>query len=43
MLSAVSEIPVTILFGRSPCGQNATGDSDFEQYYSMVQNYNVEI
>ena len=37
MLSAVSEIPVTILFGRSPGGQNATGDSDFEQYYSMVQ------
>ena len=29
MLSAVSEIPVTILFGRSPGGQNATGDSDF--------------
>lgn len=36
MLSAVSRIPVTILFGRSAAGQNATGDSDFEQYYAYV-------
>lgn len=36
-LSAVAEIPVTILFGRSPGGQNATGEADFEQYYGMVQ------
>lgn len=36
-LSAVSEIPVTILFGRSPGGQNATGEADFEQYYGMIQ------
>ena len=31
MLSAVSEIPVTILFGRSPGGENATGEADFQQ------------
>lgn len=37
MLSAVSEIPVTILFGRSPGGENATGEADFQQYYAMVQ------
>lgn len=37
MLSAVSEIPVTILFGRSPGGENSTGDADFQQYYAMVQ------
>lgn len=37
MLSAVSEIPVTLLFGRSPGGQNATGEADFQQYYAMVQ------
>lgn len=36
-LSAVTEIPVTILFGRSPGGQNSTGDSDFQQYYASVQ------
>lgn len=35
-LAGVTEIPVTLLFGRSPGGQNATGDSDFEQYYSFV-------
>lgn len=37
MLAAVAEIPVTLLFGRSPGGQNATGEADFQQYYSMVQ------
>lgn len=35
-LSAVSEIPVTRLFGRSPAGENATGDSDNRIYYDMV-------
>lgn len=37
LLSSVSKIPVTILFGRSPGGQNATGDADFEQYHAMVE------
>ena len=35
-LAAATNIPVTILFGRSPAGLNATGRSDFEQYYKMV-------
>ncbi len=35
-LSAESGIPVTLLFGRSPGGQNATGDADFEGYYNLV-------
>ena len=38
MLSAVTDIPQTILFGRSPAGMNSTGDSDFENYYNMVEN-----
>ena len=38
MLSAVTNIPQTILFGRSPAGMNATGDSDLENYYNMVEN-----
>ena len=38
MLSAVTNIPQTILFGRSPAGMNSTGDSDFENYYNMVEN-----
>lgn len=36
-LSAVTDIPVTVLFGRSPGGLNATGQSDFENYYNLVQ------
>lgn len=38
MLSAVTNIPQTVLFGRSPAGMNATGDSDLENYYNMVEN-----
>lgn len=37
MLSALTNIPQTILFGRSPTGMNATGDSDFESYYNFVE------
>lgn len=37
MLSALTNIPRTILFGRSPAGMNATGDSDFESYYNFVE------
>ena len=38
MLSAVTDIPQTILFGRSPSGMNSTGESDMENYYNMVEN-----
>lgn len=36
MLSAVTNIPQTVLFGRSPAGENSTGDSDMENYYNFV-------
>ena len=36
-LSAVTQIPITILFGRSPAGMNSTGDADLEIYYSLVK------
>ena len=36
-LAAVTEIPVTVLFGRSPGGLNATGKADFENFYNLVQ------
>lgn len=36
LLSAVSHIPQTILFGRSPAGLNATGKADLEAYYNYV-------
>ena len=38
MLSAVTSIPQTVLFGRSPAGENSTGRSDLENYYNMVEN-----
>lgn len=38
LLSSVSGIPITILFGRSPAGMNSTGDADLENYYSIVRD-----
>lgn len=37
MLSAVTNIPQTKLFGRSPAGENATGEGDMENYYKFVE------
>lgn len=36
-LSALTNIPQTVLFGRSPAGMNATGDGDLENYYNYVE------
>lgn len=36
---AATGIPATKLFGRSPSGQNSTGESDLENYYNMVSAY----
>lgn len=36
VISSLTGIPYTILFGRSPAGLNATGQSDLENFYSMV-------
>lgn len=36
ILSGITGIPVTKLFGRSPAGENATGESDARNYYDMV-------
>ncbi len=35
-LSGASRIPMTKLFGRSPAGMNATGESDMRNYYDYV-------
>lgn len=37
MLSALTNIPQTLLFGRAPAGMNATGESDLENYYNYVE------
>jgi phage-related protein (TIGR01555 family) len=36
-VSGASEIPVTKLFGRSPAGMNATGESDMANYYDSIE------
>lgn len=36
MVSASSGIPVTLLYGRSPAGMNATGESDIRLYYDDI-------
>ena len=37
MLSAITNIPQTVLFGRSPSGMNSTGESDLENYYNFIE------
>lgn len=37
-VAGAAEIPVTKLFGRSPAGLNATGESDMQNYYDMIES-----
>jgi uncharacterized protein len=42
IVCGATEMPATILFGRSPAGMNATGESDFRNWYdtlSMKQEF----
>lgn len=36
-IAGAAEIPVTKLFGRSPAGFNATGESDLKNYYDIIE------
>lgn len=36
-LAGAAQIPVTKLFGRSPAGMNATGESDLQNYYDVIE------
>ena len=36
-LAGAAETPVTKLFGRSPAGMNATGESDMQNYYDTIE------
>lgn len=38
LAASADGMPVTLLMGRSPAGQNATGDSDFRAWYGLVKN-----
>lgn len=35
-IAAAAQIPVTLLFGRSPAGMNATGESDVRFFYDFI-------
>lgn len=39
VLSAASDIPATRFIGQAPGGLNATGESDLENYYNMIDAY----
>lgn len=41
-LSAVSNIPVTLLMGRSPAGMNSTGESDLTAFYDWISSLQEE-
>jgi phage-related protein (TIGR01555 family) len=36
--AAAAEMPVTLLYGRSPAGLNATGESDIRSWYDTVED-----
>jgi phage-related protein (TIGR01555 family) len=36
-ISGAAQIPMTKLFGRSPAGMNATGESDLTNYYDVIE------
>lgn len=36
-VAAAADMPFTLLFGRSPAGMNATGQSDLENFYNSVR------
>jgi phage-related protein (TIGR01555 family) len=42
-IAAITGYPVTKLFGQSPAGLNATGESDTRQWYDVVQEYRDEV
>jgi len=41
-VSAAARMPLTILFGRSPAGMNATGESDTRAWYDQVATERAE-
>lgn len=42
-LSGKTDIPITKLFGRSPAGENSTGESDTANYNSMVMDVQLDM
>ena len=42
VLSAASDIPATRFIGQAPGGLNATGQSDLENYYNMIDSFQIQ-
>jgi phage-related protein (TIGR01555 family) len=42
ILSAASDIPATRFIGQAPGGLNATGQSDLENYYNVIDSFQVQ-
>lgn len=36
-MSVAADMPVSVLFGRSPAGMNATGEHDLDNYYDQIR------
>lgn len=44
LVSGAADVPLTRLFGQSPAGLNATGESDIRNYYDKLRSHqNVEL
>lgn len=41
--AAAAQMPVTVLFGQSPAGLNATGESDIRLWYDRVESYQGQV
>ncbi len=41
-VSGSAEIPATLLFGKSPDGQNATGSADFKNFYNRIKRIQID-
>lgn len=41
--AAAAQMPVTVLFGQSPAGLNATGESDIRLWYDRVESYQERV
>ncbi len=42
-IAAAAETPITVLMGRSPAGENATGESDFQWFYDTIKTDQVNV
>lgn len=41
--AAAAQMPVTVLYGQSPAGMNATGESDIRLWYDRVEQYQEDV